>query len=397
MPKLNSYSLALAALPLGLAVNAHAQSGLLQNHFERKLHPREAWQRLDPFDFSVRMAGTTTYDDNITITSGTPLKDLLFNVNPGLTVSTGDYYEQTENFLIADYSPNFQFFRRYNQNNAINQQVDVTGRYRFRKLTFGLTHRFEKVTEGVVDAGSRVERTVNTTELKTNYRLAKKTTVDVDLKQTLTTYPRISSKRWENDDFINYEVLRRVKLGVGGKLAYMEIQNQPNQTFEQALVRVQYNLSGKADLTATFGSEWRQFGNGQSRNWQPVATVGFSYVPQDTTRLAVSFSRSQEYSVILLGQNYTVTFAGLRLFQKVFTKGVITVGGGYQWLDFHGTGLVAPVARNDRLWNAVAGFDWNYNRHWTVGLLFQHREDVSSLQQFGFTDNQVSVQVSARY
>lgn len=397
MPKLNSYALALAALPLGLAVTAHAQSGLLQNHFERRLHPREAWQRLDPFDFSVRMAGTSTYDDNITFTSRAPLKDVIFNVTPGLTISTGDYYVREDSFLIVDYAPNFQFFRRYNQNNAINQQADVTGQYHFRKLTFGLTHRFEKVTEGVVDAGSRVERTVNTTELKTNYRLAKKTTLDVDLKQTLTTYPLISSKQWENDDFINYEVLRRVKLGVGGKLGYLQIQNQPHQTFEQALLRVQYNLSGKTELTASCGPEWRQFGNGQSRNWEPVATLAFSYVPQDTTRLAVSISRSEEVSISLLGQNYSATSAGLRLFQKVFTKGVITVGGGYQWLGFHGTGLVAPVDRNDQFWNAVAGFDWNFNRHWTVGLLFQHREDVSSLSQFGFKNNQVSVQASARY
>ena len=397
MPKLNPYSLALAALPLGLAVNAHAQSGLLQNHFERRLHPREAWQRLHPFDFSVRLAGTTTYDDNITVTTVDPLKDVIFNVTPGLTVSTGDYYERTESFLIVDYAPNFQFFRRYSQNNAINQQADVTGQYHFRKLTFGLTHRFEQVTEGVVDVGSRVERTVNATELKTNYKLAKKTTLDVNLKQTLTTYPQISSKQWENDDFINYEVLRRVKLGVGGKLGYLQIQNQPHQTFEQALLRVQYNLSGKTELTASFGPEWRQFGNGQSRNWEPVATVGFSYIPQDTTRLAVGISRQQEVSVSLLGQNYTATTAGLRLFQKVFTKGVITVGGGYQWLDFHGTGLVAPVARNDNFWNAVAGFDWNFNRNWTVGLLFQHREDVSNLPQFGFKNNQVSLQASARY
>lgn len=397
MPKLNSYSLALAALPLGLAVNAHAQSGLLQNHFERRLHPREAWQRLDPFDFSVRMAGTTTYDDNITFTPVAPLKDVIFNVTPGLTVSTGDYYDRKESFLTVDYAPNFQFFRRYSQNKAINQQADVTGQYHFRKLTFGLTHHFEQVTEGVVDVGSRVERTVNVTELKTNYRLAKKTTLDVDLKQTLTTYPLVSSKQWENVDFINYEVLRRVKVGVGGKLGYLLVENQGDQTFEQALVRVQYNLSGKTELTASAGPEWRQFGTGQSRNWQPVATLGFSYVPQDTTRLVVNFGRSQEVSVFLLGQNYTTTAVGFRLFQKVFAKGVIMVGGGYQWLDFHGAGLVAPVARNDQFWNVVGGFDWNFNRHWTVGLLFQHREDTSNLPQFGFKNNQVSLQASARY
>lgn len=397
MPKLNPFSLALAALPLGLAVNAHAQSGLLQNHFERRLHPREAWQRLDPFDFSVRLAGTATYDDNINFTSVAPLKDVIFNAAPGLTISTGDYYVREDSFLIVDYSPNFQFFRRYDQNNAINQQADVTGQYHFRKLTFGLTHRFEQVTEGVVDVGSRVERTVNATELKTNYRLAKKTTLDVNLKQTLTTYPLVSSKQWENEDFINYEVLRRVKLGVGGKLGYLQVQNQPHQTYEQALLRVQYNLTGKAELTASFGPEWRQFSNGQSRHWEPVASVGFAYTPQDNTRLAVSINRAQEISVSLLGQNYTATTAGFRLFQKVFTKGVITVGGGYTWLDFHGIGLVAPVDRNDRFWYGLAGFDWNFNRNWTVGLLFQHREDESNLPQFGFKNNQVSLQASARY
>ena len=398
MLKLSRYSIALAALPLGLAVNASAQSGLLQNHFERKLSPREAWQRWEGLDFSVRAAGTATYDDNITIAPQAPLKDFIFNATPGFTVSTGDYYEKTNNFLIVDYSPNFQFFRRYNKNNAINQEADVTGQYHLSKLTFGLTHRFEKVTEGVVDVGARVERTVNTTEFKTNYRLAKKTTADVNLKQTLTDYPTITARQWENEDYLNYEVLSRMTVGVGGKLGYLQIKNQHQQTFEQALARVQYRLSGKTELTASFGPEWRQFGHGVTRDLRPVGSLGRYYAPQDNTRITVGINRSEEISVSLLGQNYTATSAGARVFQKLFTKGVLTVGGGYQRVGFHAAGLAAPPARrDDDFWYGLAGFDWNFDRHWTVGVLYQHRENASSLPQFSFLNNQVSVQASARF
>ena len=396
--KLSRYSIALAALPLGLAVDACGQSGLLQNHFERKLSPREAWQSAGPVDFSVRMAGTTTHDDNITITSGAPLKDFIFNATPGFTVSTGDYYERANSFLIVDYSPNFQFFRRYSQNNAINHEADVTGQYHFSKLTFGLTHRFEKVTEGVVDVGSRVERTVNTTEFKTNYRLAKKTTLDVNLKQTLTDYPLVTARQWENEDYVNYEVFRRTTLGVGGKLGYLQVKNQHQQTFEQALAKVQYKLSGKTELSASFGPEWRQFGNGVTRDLRPVGSLGLYYAPQDNTRVTVGMNRTEEVSVSLLGQNYTATSLGARVFQKVFTKGVITVGGGYQRLGFHASGLAAPPARrDDDYWYGIAGFDWNFDRHWTAGVLYQHRENVSSLSQFAFLNNQISVQASARF
>ena len=396
--KLSRYSIALAALPLGLAVDACAQSGLLQNHFERKLSPREAWQSAGPFDFSVRMAGTTTYDDNVTISSGAPLKDFIFNATPGFTVSTGDYYEKTNSFLIVDYTPNFQFFRRYDKNNAINQEADLTAQYHLRKLTFGLTHRFEKVTEGVVDVGARVERTVNTTEFKTNYRLAKKTTADVNFKQIMTDYPSITARQWENEDYLNYEVLSRMSVGVGGKLGYLQIKNQHQQTFEQALAKVQYRLSGKTELTASFGPEWRQFGNGVTRNFKPVGALGLYYAPQDNTRVTVGINRSEEISVSLLGQNYTATSLGARVFQKVFTKGVLTIGGGYQRLGFHAAGLAVPPARrDDDYWYGLAGFDWNFDRHWIAGVLYQHRENASSQPQFAFLNNQVSVQASVRF
>ena len=67
VPSLKRYSLVLAALPLGVAVSAHGQAGLLQNHYETRLHPREAWKTWEGIDLSVRMAATATYDDNITI------------------------------------------------------------------------------------------------------------------------------------------------------------------------------------------------------------------------------------------------------------------------------------------------------------------------------------------
>lgn len=398
VPKKSCYSLALAALPLGLAVNVYGQAGLLQNHFERRLHPREAWKRAEPFDFSVRMVGNATYDDNITITSGVPLKDLVFNATPGFTVSTGDYYERTNSFLVADYAPSFQFFKQHDRNNAVNHQADLTGQYHFRKLTFGLTHNFTRVTEGVVDVGSRITRTVNTTELKTNYRLAKKTTLDVNLKQVMTDFPLTSGMQWQNEDYINYEVTRRIKLGVGGKVGYLQVKSQPHQTYQQGLARIQYNLSGKMELTAAMGPEWRQYGGGLNRTFFPVGSLGLQFAPQDNTRITVGVDRFVDFSVFLLGQNYTATSIGTRVHQKVFTKGVLTVGGGYQRTEFHAAGLTVPAAlRNDDFWYGVAGFDWNFDRHWTVGILYQHRENASTLQQLSFVNNQVSVQASARF
>jgi hypothetical protein len=103
-----------------------------------------------------------------------------------------------------------------------------------------------------------VRRTANNTRLSTNYRLGKKTTLDVNLGQVLTDYPVIKAKNWENEDYINYDVTQRVTLGFGGKLGYLEIKNSGHQKYEQTLVRAKYNLSGKLSLVASAGPEWRQ-------------------------------------------------------------------------------------------------------------------------------------------
>jgi hypothetical protein len=129
VPNLKRYSLVLAALPLGVAVSAHGQAGLLQNHYETRLHPREAWKTWEGIDLSVRMAATATYDDNITIRKANPLADLIWNATPGVAISAGDYYDRTNNFFVLDYAPNFAFFKKYDQNNTIDQHADLLAQY----------------------------------------------------------------------------------------------------------------------------------------------------------------------------------------------------------------------------------------------------------------------------
>jgi uncharacterized protein (PEP-CTERM system associated) len=103
-------------------------------------------------------------------------------------------------------------------------------------------------------------------------------------------------------------------------------------------------------------------------------------------------------SVSLAGQNYTSTGGGLRIHQKIVRRGVFTIGGGYQKSDFSSAGFaIAGPQRKDDFYYGVAGFDWHFNRHWTAGILFQHRENLSNFASSEFKNNQVSIQASARF
>ena len=70
----------------------------------------------------------------------------------------------------------------------------------------------------------------------------------------------IDSGTLSGDLFINYTYSPKLTVGIGGTFGYNWVDSfNPDQTYEQGNLRATYQVSGKVNLNASVGVEFRQF------------------------------------------------------------------------------------------------------------------------------------------
>ena len=84
-------------------------------------------------------------------------------------------------------------------------------------------------------------------------------------------------------------------------------ESNPDQTYQQLLVRGLYVVSGKLELRGTAGIEFRQYASGQTGTVEPVFTLSATYQPRISTSFTLEAYRREEpsfagdYNYISLG------------------------------------------------------------------------------------------------
>ena len=165
----------------------------------------------------------------------------------------------------------------------------------------------------------------------------------------------------------------------------------PDQTFEQANVRLTYVLTGKLNANASGGVEFRQFDSGRSDYVSPVFELGLKYEPFDGSSFSLTGSRRITASASLAGQDFTSTqftaSGRQRLLQRVFVS--LTVG--YENLTYFNTLADVGSTRDDNYYFLEPAIDVTITRFWTAGCYYLHRQNDSSVSIFGFDENQAGI------
>ena len=110
----------------------------------------------------------------------------------------------------------------------------------------------------------------------------------------------------------NYKYSPKLAFGIGAGGGYNWVDIGPNETFEQGLLRVQYQLTGKISLNATAGVEVRQFDssdNSGSRGNRVsgVYEIGAVYQPFDGTVITLRGSSRVLNSAIVADSDFLAT------------------------------------------------------------------------------------------
>jgi putative beta-barrel porin BBP2 len=367
------------------------------------------------FHYQFRLSVRSVYDDNINLSHNNRTSGFYTSIEPSVMAGFGDVEARTENYIRLDYLPAVFLFADHSENNSVQHVVRVDGQYRINRLTLNLSQMVQ-IMNGVdvqtqntaggldqqvnLDVAGRTRFNIYTTHANLAYYVTGKTFLSSGADYTATHYSSlISSEIFSANLFLNYNYSEKIVVGVGGTAGANRVDApNPDQTFQQANVRVSYQATGKIDFAAAVGVEFRQFdGNMRDQYVSPVFEIGMNYVPFDGTKISVTANRRTLNSAVLASQDYVVTNISVGVQQRLLQRFFLGVNAGYENSDYFSTVSNSGSTRGDDYFFVQPSIAIRVTRFWTVGAYYLHRANNSSLDAFSFHDNQVGLRSTLEF
>jgi hypothetical protein len=228
--------------------------------------------------------------------------------------------------------------------------------------------------------------------------LSSKTTFEVDGTQSINDYdlPLYSYNEWTVAGWMDYWLTPKVRLGMGATGGFLDITQNPNQTYQQALLRMEYDLNESCAVRGSAGGELREFQGGQGSRFNGVFSLGGTYKPWENTELSVDAYRRDESSLVAIDQNYTITGFSLGIRQTFDEKYTLGLTGGFDHSDYYGTAQGVNANSSYDYFFIRAGIDWQITNRFTAEVFYQYQENQSS-QANAFNNNLTGINLAYHF
>ena len=271
----------------------------------------------------------------------------------------------------------------------------VSGRWSSGKLTLEAEGRFQTLSAPNIDVGTRINNEVTSGLLNLNSQVAQKTSLDSRFSIERNSYQGgLNSLDTSVSSLLNYQVLPKTTVGLGGSVGYTTVESGQDQYYEQGLLHLRYLPTFKISLDFTGGVEVRQIQDGPNRI-TPVFAFEASYAAHDSTSLSLKISRQTDTSALFENQDIEGTTIEASVRQRIFQKLYITLIGGYQNFDYVNAGEAAN--RTDNYF--FVGFESavELTKWLSVKAGYQFQKNDSTIADFGFQRNLASFQLDLRF
>src|SRR5438067_2169071 len=361
------------------------------------------------FRYNVGVTVREVYDDNINISSFQRISDTYTVIEPGIHLGFGDSAGGF-NYLTFDYVASVYFFAEQTERDTVEHLIHLAAQHDFGHLVLGISQDVRILdgtnlnnlsnTTGVqanTDVGGPSRENTYTTTVNATYDLTGKLFLSGQISYAMYDYETlISSRQASANLFINYVYSPKLVIGLGATGGVNSSDGPASdETFEQMNVRANYIVSGKISLSLSAGLEFRQFGDGDYVS--PVYEIASKSRPFEDTIITIAGSRRYATLASLAGQDYTDTNISLTFSQRLFSRVNLSLGVGYQNLDYLSATTGASTARNDDYFYIEPSIDLDITRYWSIGFYYLYRQDSSTLALFSFYDNQFGIRSSLTF
>lgn len=360
-----------------------------------------------------------TSTDNLFISATDRRSDVSFQVSPGAALGWGDYGKEVrqlggfdhyfeplnleiedvpQSFMFAKYQANASFFSENSDENAVDHDVLIAGRWEVSKLLLGLRLSFQTLSGPDIDVGDRAQRSVYGGVFTSSYAVSDKTSLELNVYNRSYDYDdQLDWSEWIVEDWVNYQILPKTKISLGTRFGTAIIESESDQTFEQLVARLAYYPSTKLGISIDGGVEWRQFGDDGDDDLFSVFNFAATYSPFDGTQFSANAFRRNSASVSIGNENITATGISARAQQRFLQRYFLSVEGGFQNSEYRSTISGGATGREDDTTYVRPGVSFDVTSYLSAEAAYQYRRNESSRADLSFTENVVSFQLNLQF
>ncbi len=360
------------------------------------------WRLLLGLGFSA------VYDDNIYLENDDTDEDFIFTISPSIGFDVGD---PKGNYLSLIYTPSFVFFADNSEENAVEHAVDLLFRRQTERWLLEANFGFRSLSgssfgdEDDEDdrgelLGERVDRDTYVAGLRATYSVSDKTSVETGIAAAFTDYEEfLDTLDIVSRTFVDFRVTGKTRLGFGFGFGYAETEGGPEQVYEQALLRVEYNPTSKITLHADGGFEFRQVDGGDNQT-NGIFGLGVVYTPFENTILSLNGYRRVRPSSAIENSNYTATGVTASLKQRFLQKYYVSVASGYEHTEYESLGDHEDRANSAGEYNYFfirPAVEFRIRDRANIEFFYEYRNNESDFEEFEFANNRVGVKVGITF
>jgi hypothetical protein len=357
--------------------------------------------RLGPVHFNVSLALGAEYCDNVFITSENPTPDMIVRASPFFQFGIGDYHARSEDYLLMDYRPSYDYYFGNSGLNRLNQTLDVGGRATFSRYTTAVTLGYVNSNAPNATQSNRQNYQLLNFNWDNSYYLTAKTFA----RLTLTAL----GQQYENSDqyitysaspMLGYEYSPKTTVFFGpyAGIAYIGSTDASGssgtQTFQGVTCGINYSNLRKIKFDGVVGVQARQFNgfnaSGASNFMTPIFDFTLTYSPREKTDLVLELVRNVQISDILQGLTYTNNEVQFNIAHHLTDHVTLYLGLDYQYLEYQGQD---PDGRTDSYLFASPSISYTFWRELcTLNVYYRCQQRTSSVQTSNYMVNSYGLQ-----
>jgi hypothetical protein len=364
---------------------------------------------------------SVVYDDNIFLehkskslgTQGRPGRDhdFIHTFTPGVRLNAGDARARQSAYFDANYQVNFSRFTRNSGANATDHNASIALGGKLNRLHVAVEQSLMSASDADAKnlaANGRVKRKTWGTKVDSDYEVSDKTSASLDLAQTIGDYNAalVDSVDRSAHLWLDYQVLPKVKAGIGGGIGYLQIDgtaanHNPNSVYYNGQVRLDWKATDKLSINASGGLQFMNIQEqGAADPTGAIFSLGATWKAAERTTVSLTGTRGRKVSNALGATLNEETSFSAQINHGLWEGVSVSLDGGYSLSHYKATSrsTIAPL-RDDNYFFFKPSLSYNFAERAQATVYYQYRRNDSDLAENrnDFYGNQVGLELSYRF
>lgn len=299
----------------------------------------------------------------------------------------------------ADYTPTWTFYSNPVFSDTVDHAFSLNGQALFTDGSIRFSQSYEVSNSPRIETGRQTHEETADTSLAFNYRLGRKTRLELTLGQNLRYVEDAqNSYSWSMQNMYHYQISNRISLGAGFDLGYVDVTPGIDMTYTRPQVRIGWRPTNKLSLNVNAGAEQRRFKRSGSADLNsPTYGAAVYYQPVEWTTLSLAGNRGVSASYFANQVNDSTSWnIGLnqRLLQRInLNMSASRTNSRY----IPTTTSVITIVREDTSYSYNVRLSTRFVERGTIGIFYQRTRNSSDVSVYTFNSDQMGIEVGYRF